>query len=167
MQTTKTLISIEALCTRWYEDHLWIPSRKLSFSFRINRGNSHWFSSLHFQRSTLSSSFLFKMISALKQFTNWLSSCFFLSVIAAMFTSWSWQNAHSKRLKDWNESGKRYFGGKLVCNQHGGIHTEESCEETISLFTIIIYHRGENAVISVDSRAWWNILWVACKLCEL
>ena len=49
------------------------------------------------------------------------------------------------------------FGAK-VCNQHGGIRTEESCEETISLFTIVIYHGGENAVISVDPRAWWNIL---------
>ena len=92
MQATEPSILKKVLRTRWFEDHLWIPSRKLSFSFRINRGNSHWFSLLHFQRSTLLSSFLFKMISALKQFTNWLSSCFFLSVSAqqleAMFTSW-------------------------------------------------------------------------------
>lgn len=75
-----------------------------------------------------------------------------------MFTSLDRANRdrlqHSKRLGTGNDASWR----EVYRNQHGGVFTKESCEETISLFAIVIYFRGENQVISVDSKPWRNIL---------
>lgn len=64
----------QTLLTNWFEHHLWISCWKLSVSLRRNHGNSHLFSSFHLQRRILSLLFLFKIISTLKQFINWLSA---------------------------------------------------------------------------------------------
>ena len=76
VSTYSTIANVkpQTLLTNWFEHHLSISCWKLSVSLRRNHGNSHLFSSFHLQRRTLSSSFLFKIISTLKQFINWLSA---------------------------------------------------------------------------------------------
>ena len=168
VSTYSTIANVkpQTLLTNWFEHHLWISCWKLSVSLRRNHGNSHLFSSFHLQRRILSLLFLFKIISTLKQFINWLSA---QSQSEAIFLA-----ASSKKdvpvwtvsflQTDWNEWSDRKCKKEIIWRevcyiQHGG-----KLQEKIPHFAIVFYQRGERKVVTIHSRTWWDLFRYAGKL---